>query len=261
MNAPAYTRFGAGPPLLFVSGLFQSRQNWESFMSPLAGSFEVIVSDFPSPAPGASGAESAIAGPEFLEDQVLALLDSLSLAPRDVNACGMSFGASLLRSLHLRRGVDFKRLVLLSVNCPQLQTLYRQFDRAMLDVLDRGGPTAYAAILPFWLFSRKWLADNPIVHDVIRSRYEAMLGGGDEMRTLMRAASADVERGVPEGRFRCGTVMIHGDEDALTPAKYVQAYAASSGALFCGMEGGHGFLAENPPRALESLRRVLADGE
>ncbi|WP_375415504.1 alpha/beta fold hydrolase [uncultured Bradyrhizobium sp.] len=254
-----YSRIGSGPPVLFVNGVYQRRQAWEPIANALASSFEVILFDFPNQSLDLNGgsADPSFDRPEQYEGYVLELLEALSLDPGDVMACGLSFGSGLLRSLHLRRNVDFKKLVLMGAYPPELTGFNKLFNKVFKQTLETHGLDCYASMICFWFFSHKWLGDNPMAHALIVSRYRTMFADGESIHALFRATAAEQERGVPGGKMRCDTVFVNGIEDAVSPPQQMESYAKSVGAGFRSIAGGHVFTGENPALAAALLRDIF----
>lgn len=254
-----YTRVGSGAPVLLVNGSYQRRVAWKPIAKALASNFEVITFDFPNQSVDFNGgtAEPTFDRPEMYEDYLLAFLESLSLDPKDVTACGMSFGCSLLKSLHLRRGVDFKRLVLMGLDSPDLAGFYEQYNRAAREILETYGIEWYVSFMIFWYFSHNWFNENPKIRELVASQYKVMFAASGSMEALFRAHVADQERGFPTGRVRCPTFALNGVDDAINPPKYVKRYAESIGATFRCAEGGHVFTVEAPEAAAALLCKIL----
>lgn len=254
-----YTRVGSGAPLLLVNGSFQRRVAWKPIAKVLASNFEVITFDFPNQSVDFNGgtSEPSFDRPEMYEDYLLALLEALSLNSKDVTACGLSFGSSLLKSLHLRRGVDFKRLVLMGLDSPDLAGFYEQYNRAASEILETHGIEWYISFMIFWYFSHQWFNENPKIRELVASQYKVMFAAPGSLQALFRAHVADQERGFPTGKVRCPTVAVNGIEDTINPPKHVQRYAESIGASFRCAEGGHVFTVEAPEAAAKLLREIL----
>jgi pimeloyl-ACP methyl ester carboxylesterase len=255
-----YTRLGSGAPVLLVNGVFQRRQAWDPIAYFLASQFDVILFDFPNQNMdlNGNGADSSFDRPDLYEDYILDFLGALSLNPKDVMACGLSFGSNLLRNMHLSRGVDFKKLVLIGAYCPALLGFYKQFNRAFSNALETYGVECFASFITFWFFSQKWLSENPLAHEFLTSRYKVMFPDESGIRALCKAAVAEQERGIPDGRMRCEAVIVNGVDDAISPPRYMEPYAASVGASFCSVDGGHAFTAESPEMAAALLLEILA---
>jgi pimeloyl-ACP methyl ester carboxylesterase len=90
MTALAYTRRGAGPPLVLIHALGSARQAWDPVLDALAGRFDVIAVDLP----GFGGSEPLPAEveprPAVLAAGVGAFLDELGIAAPHV--AGNSLG-------------------------------------------------------------------------------------------------------------------------------------------------------------------------
>src|SRR5262249_53216353 len=129
------------------------------------------------------------------------------------------------------------------------------------NALETYGVECFASFITFWFFSQKWLSENPMAHEFLASRYKAMFPDENGIKALCKAAVAEQERGIPDGRMRCQAVIVNGVDDAISPPRYMEPYAASVGASFCAVDGGHAFTAESPDMASALLLEILAQGD
>lgn len=253
------TVYGEGPPLLIVNGLFQWRWNWDKVAKGLSRHYKCVTFDFPNQNArmNASAVRHDWHTPTPYEDHILQVIDALGHRPQDVRICALSWGGSLVRSLHLRRGIDFKALAMIGLPPPELNEFYRIWHAELLALLDRHGVDAFVGTSLFWFFSHEWWAENSPAHASMRQKMAEMFSDGDSVRALFMSAITDVDRATPEGRFRCPTTFFTGQHDMFCPADRIEDYAARCGAKAVTAPGGHVFTTENAALGVEYLRRAL----
>jgi pimeloyl-ACP methyl ester carboxylesterase len=260
IQAGTYTRLGSGSPLFFINGIYQRRQSWEPITAGLSKSFECITFDFPNQnlADHPENINYAFDKPALYEDHVLELIETLGFTSNEVTGCGLSFGSNLLRNLHLRRNVDFKELVLIGMGSTELLSWMTQFTKSFTDLCDARDLERFAEMFTLWAYSHKWVGDNPIGVEMIKRRFVDLFSGNECIHALHRSVKEDNKLGIPEGRFRCPTTLMNGEEDIICPPHSVSRYARECGAAFCMLDGaGHAFPVEEPERALLALSKVL----
>lgn len=142
--------------MLFVNGLYQARHTWEPIATALASSFECLLFDFPNQnLPQNDGVpDPAFDSPEAYGDYILAAAQEFGVPLDKLVVCGLSSGALFLRSLHLERGLDFKALVLLSVNPPELAKFHALLNIEFERLLGKVGVGSYAAMINLWFLAR-----------------------------------------------------------------------------------------------------------
>jgi pimeloyl-ACP methyl ester carboxylesterase len=256
-----FTRTGSGPPLLFVNGLFQFRGAWQPIMKGLEESFTCIAFDFPNQNTVRNGTlpDPGFDRPEQYEDYILQVLASLSLTPQETTVCALSWGAGLIRSLHMRRGVPFKGLVLMGLHCPELREFYRLFHQEFQALLADCRVEHFMSTILLWFFSQEWWAANAPIHEILKGKFKEMYGREESLHAIHRSAIADFDRDFPEGKFRCPTTVISGEHDPIAPPKYAERYAREAGAAFRKVEGGHIFAGENPRLGATIIKQALAE--
>lgn len=195
--------------------------------------------------------------PEAFENYLLEFLSFLGFRPKETALCGLSIGASFLRSLHLGKKVEFKHLLLIGLHGPDLLNFHRQFTYAFRNLLEADGVERYASLIAFWFFSHSWMSANPVFYELFKARYKEMFADGESIRALLRANDRDFRRGVPEGTFRCPTAIINGDQDIISPPSLIKNYAEKSNANFYTVSGGHVFTAECPEFVGRFLGSIL----
>lgn len=251
-----HTVIGKGRPLLLVNGLYQWRQLWTTVARELSDSFRCITFDFPNQNILGNGedADPDFDDPRQFEDHVLALLRQLDVDPAETIGFGLSFGASLLRQLHLGRGVEFGGLVLAGAHDPGLTPFYKLYHDCYGRMLEAQGSEHYLSTFTLWFFSQEWWAINPDAHAMLMARYRTTFANLDAVKALFRAAAADFSREVPAGRYRCPTTYVTGDKDVFTPAHYMHDHARERGAALKVVDGGHAFMGEDPGLAVRVIR-------
>lgn len=254
-----FTRIGKGQPVLLVNGTYQRRESWEPVANLLEDVCECILFDFPNQNAPANKTDPdpSFDRPEMFEDYILDVIRTLSFEPEQLTVCGLSLGSSLLRSLHLRRGVNFRKLVLCGLHCPELYNFYKLFNKEYIDLLEADTVERYAGLIGFWFFSHKWLADTPSAHRMIKALFRKAFPEKASIAAIVRAMGGEFHRGPPGGKFRCPTVIATGEQDVLCPPRYMQGYAERSDALFRTVEGGHVFVFESPQATANLLREIL----
>lgn len=257
------TEIGTGPLLLFVNGVFQWREAWDPITRYLQGEFRCATFDFPNQNLGNNGgqAEPDLNDPCAYEDYLLSVLAALSYRPRDAYVCGLSWGSSLVRSLHLRRGVDFKGLALIGLPCPELHDFYGLLHREFIALLDAGGKEHLLRQSLFWFFAHDlWTGKAPLF-EFMQERMLDVIDQDGAFRALLCTAEADAERGVPAGPFRCPTTLLNGEQDIFTPPSFARKYAEAACADAATFAGGHVFTAERPQLGANAIRQALIASE
>lgn len=261
LNRFHYSSVGSGPPLVFVNGLFQYRGNWSPITKQLADHFTCICFDFPNQNTERNGeqADPNFDRPEQYEEYLLQFLAELSLEPEETMLCGLSWGASLLRNVHLRRGIQFKKLVLIGLHSPELGEFYRLFHQEFHALLTNSDKRHFLSTMQLWFFSQEWYAANAPVHEIMTERFVEMFSQEESLLAIHRSAIADFDRDFPEGRFLCPTTLLSGEYDHIAPPKYVERYARQAGAGFEQVPGGHIFSGEDPKLGAAVIKRALSE--
>jgi len=257
------TDIGTGPTLLFVNGVFQWREAWEPITDQLRGEFRCVTFDFPNQNVTANGGQvqPALHDPVAYEDHLLDVLAALSCRPRDVYVCGLSWGSSLVRSLHLRRGVDFKGLALIGLPCPELTDFYTLLHEEFLALLEAGGTERFLRQSLFWFFAHDWWTGKVPLFEFMQARMHEVFDQDGALKALLCSAQVDAERGAPDGKFRCPTTLLNGAQDIFTPSAVARDYALTANASAREFSGGHVFTAERPQLGAEAIRQALTGSE
>jgi pimeloyl-ACP methyl ester carboxylesterase len=257
------TETGTGPLLLFVNGVFQWREAWEPITQRLSDQFRCATFDFPNQNVTRNDDQiwPDLHDPTTYEDHVLEVLEALSCRPRDARVCGLSWGSSLVRSLHLRRGVDFASLALIGLPCPQLNDFYSLLHDEFIAVLDAAGTERFLRQSLFWFFAHGWWTSKAPIFEFMQARMHAVFEHQAALHALLRSAQADAARGVPDGRFRCPTTLLNGEQDIFTPPQYAREYGEAACASFAAFAGGHVFTAERPQIGAQAIHQALTASE
>ncbi|MDM8532127.1 alpha/beta hydrolase [Anaerolineales bacterium HSG25] len=104
----SYDVIGQGAPILFLHGIFVSRQSWQPQLNYFAANHQVITCDLRGH--GESGSSADNYNVALLADDLVTLLDSLNI--EKVACCGHSFGGMVAQELALRHPERVSRLIL-----------------------------------------------------------------------------------------------------------------------------------------------------
>ena len=104
----SYDCIGQGTPILFLHGIFVSRQSWQPQLDYFAVNHQVITCDLRGH--GQSGSSIGPYNIPLLADDLVALLDSLGI--EKVACCGHSFGGMVAQELALNHPERISRLIL-----------------------------------------------------------------------------------------------------------------------------------------------------
>lgn len=105
----AFDDHGAGPPILFLHGIFVSRAQWAPQIEPLSSSYRVITCDLRGHGESSRGDGEAYSI-ELLARDVVQLLDELGAG--EVVCCGHSFGGLVAQELCLSHPDRIRGLIL-----------------------------------------------------------------------------------------------------------------------------------------------------
>ena len=214
----AYDEVGDGLPIVFLHGFPHTRSLWLPQLSALAGMCRCIAPDL------RGFGESTVAGPwtmtQFADD-VVGLMDELEI-PNAV-ICGLSMGGYIAFEIWRRAPQRVRALVLADTKATADNEEAKRKRQAMIELVNKGGSGA--------------VADAQITGMVGKSTRERNPDLVEDLRRMMASASADGVAGAlhalmsrPDSTktlasITVPTLIIVGDEDALTPPKESRAMA------------------------------------
>lgn len=212
----AYDDVGSGPPVVFLHGFPHNRALWLPQLSALAGTYRCIAPDL------RGFGDSTAAGPwtmtQFAED-VVGLLDVLEIPAAAI--CGLSMGGYIAFEMWRRHPERVHALVLADTKATADSEQARAKRLDAINLVNQSGSGA--------------IADAQIAGMVGKSTRERNPGLVDDLRRMMASAPADGVAGAlhalmarPDSTPTLSTItvptlIIVGDEDALTPPKEARA--------------------------------------
>lgn len=244
---------GAGPPLIFVNGLFQSIDAWQGVQSLLPQTVMSVGFDMLN-----QGLSDSAADMVTFDDHCVVIADLFDELRLDMSAAtlvGFSAGADIVRSLVSRGRLAPRHVVLGAVSTPGFQSYWRQWFNNLARVADTGDVDMLVRVIAFHMFSPGFIEDNPRILDVMSLRYRQYYGRRPEC--LARLARAQIGRAEPAGRMSCPVDMIVPVYDSLIPAEAAMAYAGSIGAPAHRIACGHTFAVEAPQATAAVLMSIL----
>ena len=231
-----YEEHGGGPPLILSAGLGGSGGYWAPNLAALAERHRVIAYDHR----GTGKSDPAISDPTSIDDMahdVIALMDGAEIEHADFigHALGGLIGLALARMAPER----LRRLVVVNGWAKTEPVTLRCF-AARLHVLDAGGPAAYVAAQPIFLFPAKWIAehgeriDREAAHHVAHFQAKATLLARIAAIVAFDATSWAGELSTP-------TLALAAKDDLLAPYTASEALAAANDNITLSLMewGGH----------------------
>ncbi|THD36662.1 MAG: pyrimidine utilization protein D [Sphingomonas sp.] len=243
---------GDAPPLILSAGLGGSGSYWAPNLPALAEAHRVIVYDHR----GTGKSDPAIPIPTSIDDMardVIALMDGAGIARADLmgHALGGIIGLALARIAPER----LNKLVVVNGWVKTDPVTLRCFD-ARLHVLKSGGPAAYVAAQPIFLFPASWIAehgdqlDRNAVHHVAHFQPEATL-------RARIAAIAAFDGTAWIGSLTTPTLALAARDDMLAPYTASEHLAAANDNISLSLMdwGGHACNVTDP----DTFNRIVLD--
>jgi pimeloyl-ACP methyl ester carboxylesterase len=251
-----YETHGEGKPLLLLPGLGADHHLFDLQRDALARQHRLILVD--NRDAGASDEAGAPYGIADMAQDALAVADQAGAVRFHV--LGVSMGGAIAQQLALQAPDRVASLVLAST-----WARTDAFLRAVLEgwrlMIARLTPDEFLAAQAPWLFSARVLASP--TPEVVAFQ-AAMRGRGwpRSVAALQRQLTACVEHDALSilAILQTPTLVLVGEEDILTPARYGRAIAAMLGRGELGLllGAGHACLLESPKPFAERVLRFLA---
>ena len=231
-----YEEYGSGPPLILSPGMGGSGSYWMPNLAALAERHRVVLYDHR----GTGKSDPAIPHPTSIDDMardVIALMDGIGLDRADLmgHALGGIIGLALARIAPERLG----KLVVVTGWVKTDPVTLRCFD-ARLRILDAGGPAAYVAAQPIFLFPASWIAEHGERLDREAANHVAHFHAEATLRARIAATAAfDATRWI--GDITAPTLAIGARDDVLAPYTATEALAVANDNISLSMMdwGGH----------------------
>ena len=250
----AYDVRGSGPPLLLLHAFPLGMAQWDDQARALSGAYQVVRFDargFGGSAPG-----DGLLTMEGIADDAAALLDHVQIAA--ATDCGLSMGGYAAFAFERNHPTRLRGLVLADTKSPADSDQARRVRAEQADKVRKEGTAAIVdAVLPK-LLGKTTHETRPQVVARVRDLIVANPPRGVTDALAGLAARADSTPTLRQ--IRVPTLVICGEEDAITPpaeAEAMQAAIAGS-TLELVPKAGHLVNLEAPDafnRALEAFRK------
>jgi aminoacrylate hydrolase len=247
-----YEEHGGGPPLILPAGLGGAGGYWMPNVPALAETYRVILYDHR----GTGKSDAALPENVSIDDMahdVVALMDGVGIDRADLigHALGGIIGLALARIAPER----LSKLVVVNGWAKTDPVTLRCFD-ARLHILQSGGPAAYVAAQPIFLFPASWIAehgdriDRDAVHHVASFQAETTL------RARIAAIAAFDASGWIAG-LSTPTLALAARDDVLAPYTASEHLAAANDDITLSLMewGGHACNVTDP----DTFNRVVLD--
>jgi len=251
----AFAEEGPGPAVVLLHGFPLSRAMWKEQLTGIGSIYRVIAPDLrghgDSPAPAGTYTIDEMA------DDVVELLDYLGL-DEPVVVGGLSMGGYVALSMAERYPARLRGLMLMDTRAAaDTPEAAQKREETAQDVLESRNVRALVESMIPRLFARKTIAQRP--------ERVAMLSEAMEHNTprgvagALRAMAIRPDRSDDLARIRVPTIVMVGEEDAITPPSEAMALAdAIAGArLEVIADAGHLAPYENPAVANAVILRFL----
>lgn len=244
---------GAGVPLLLLHGFPHDRTLWAPQLAGLGGVARCIAPDLRGFGASVGPAPRSM---DRHADDAVALLDALGV--RRAVVCGLSMGGYVALALWRRHPARVRALVLADTRPDADGEEARERRRALLQVAREQGAAAVAERLLDGMVGKTTRRTRPAVVARVRAMLERAPVPG-----IVGALEAMLARpdSTPDlATIRVPTLVVVGDEDALTPPAVARAMheqiAGSTLAVLAG--AGHVSNLEQPAAFDDAVRGLLA---
>jgi pimeloyl-ACP methyl ester carboxylesterase len=231
----AYDRFGegvGGPKVIFLHAFPLNRMMWTPQLDVLRGNYDVVAPDMRGH--GASEVTEGVITMERMADDVHGIVTELELGP--VILVGLSMGGYVALEFARKYVGELSGLVLADTRATADSEEGRAARYTMIEEVAANGPAAVAESLLPKLLSKRCVEEDPTVLVEVRRMIETTSAAG-----IAGALAGMAER--PDSTpvlstIRVPTLVIVGEEDAITPPSDAEAMAAGiAGARLERIEG------------------------
>ena len=254
----AYCLRGEGLPLLLIHGYPLSRQLWKRQISGLDDTAQIIAPDLRG-----HGESDPLPGPysvDMLAEDCHALLEALGIT-QPVVVCGLSMGGYVSLAFYRKYASRVKGLILAATRAGADSPEGKAGRDKAVQLAQQSGAGAIAeGMLGKMLAPQTYTAQPAVVEQAKEIMLSASVAGISGALLAMR----DRPDSTPLlSQIRCPTLVIHGAEDQLIPAKEAEAtQAAIPNARLALLPGaGHLLNMEQPAAFNQAVRQFLAELE
>ncbi len=252
----AYETEGSGEPLLLLMGLGGDRHGWALARPELARRHRLILVD--NRDAGESGHASGPYGLADMAGDALAVMDHLGI--ERFHVAGASMGGAIAQHLALQAPHRVASLVLIATwgrTDPFLAAVFRSWRDAVAQL----SPAAFqTGILP-WAFTYRYFVEPPAELARLQASWRergVVVSAPAYQRQVDACLQHDVLGVLP--LLRTPALVLVGEDDILTPARYARGLATSIVAAEVSIvpASGHAAFLETPKPVVERMLRFLA---
>lgn len=258
MSKANYRIEGEGLPVLLIGGQFMAISAWGGIVSDLCRFYRIITLEYPNQ--GISPSDHSIDDLKTYSLFTIDFMREAGLEPSETVVFGLSFGATIVKSMAFDFGVRFRAAVLAAIGPNSLQSYVAEIYQLWIDLIRKGDLGVASKVIFSKLLSPGFISRNPGLlefasSDLVR-KYEGRTGS---LLSLLNSTRNYLLRnsGTEDRRFPFETHLIGADSDPMIPAIYVEEYARILGCPFLGIPGGHIITMEQPSELLRILHEIL----
>ena len=249
----AYTDAGQGDPVLFVHGFPFNKSMWEAQTASLSGQFRCIAVDLRG-----HGDSEDVSGTYFMDtlaDDLNSLLDHLNID--NVNLVGFSMGGYVAFAFYRKYGQRVKALILADTRPQPDSPEAKQGRENTAQTVLNDGTDGVAQTLTGRMLAPANLEERPALAQTVKALMTSTpVNGwvGDLRGIAERPDSTDTQ-----GQITCPTLILVGDQDAITPPadSTLMAESISGAKLVEISQAGHLTPIEQPEAFNNALNEFL----
>lgn len=161
------------PVLVLLNGVAMETKSWYQFLPPLLEKVDVLLLDFRGQGQSTSDDDTYLV--EDFADYVKAIIDHLSLAPKNVNICGISFGSAVVAEFLRKYASAVNKAVVSGIILSPERRYHYQAELGK-NILQRGLIDLWVDSLYTALFSENFLVTIesfiPKLKEALNERYK-----------------------------------------------------------------------------------------
>ncbi|MBN2734630.1 MAG: alpha/beta hydrolase [Methanomicrobiaceae archaeon] len=247
----AYKEFGAGEPLIFITGYKSTMDLWPpEVLLNLSSKYHVII--FDNRGMGLTTSSDKPFSLELFADDTAGLIDALNISR--ANVLGWSMGADISQELAIRHPDKVGRLILYAGSIGGSEGIEPEPD-VMRKLTDNSGTAAeQGERLLSLLFPADWLSEHPNTMTYFPIPKETSTTESYERQTEAMASWNGTYSRLSE--IKSPTLLLTGAEDVLTPPanSFVLGEKIPGAWIIQVQNSGHGLMYQYP----EKFERIIA---
>lgn len=215
----AYLEAGSGPALVLVHAFPLSKEMWTRQVEALSGGLRVLAPDLRGF--GETVAPNGLFSMAQYAEDLKGFLDALKI--NRVVLAGLSMGGYIAFEFWRRYGDSVQRLILADTKADADTPEEKERREAMAEAAGKAGAAAIADLLLPKMLAPRTLEHNSRLTDQVRSMMAAAPVSG--IVGALRALADRPDSTPTLKEITCGTLVVVGAEDAITPPAAAEAMA------------------------------------